>query len=271
MLRPLDAERFDASAPPGGAAGRVSRDSGLPRAPPPGAGAGGRVRAVCRRPSAGDVFFDLEGDPYVGDGGHRVPVGLVDRRVGLRVRMGARPDGEKAAFERFVDRVVELRAHHPGMHVFHYAPHELSKLRVAFGAVRDPRGRGRRPAARRSPGRPLRRRAAGPAGRRGELLAQEARAPPRLRAPGEAGARGRRLDRRLRNVARDRRRRNCSRRSAPTTRRTAARRCRCATGCSTRCARRPRPSSACDFDDYREPEPAGGPPGPRMDARRVWR
>ena len=49
--------------------------------------------------------------------------------------------------------------------------------------------------------RPLRGGAPGAAGRRGQLLAQEARAPPRLRAPREARARGRRLDRRLRDLA----------------------------------------------------------------------
>ncbi len=38
-------------------------------------------------------------------------------------------DAEKAAFQQFIDRVVALRAEHPGMHVFHYAPHERSKLR----------------------------------------------------------------------------------------------------------------------------------------------
>ena len=36
---------------------------------------------------------------------------------------------EKAAFEAFVDRVVEVRARHPDLHVYHYAPHELSTLR----------------------------------------------------------------------------------------------------------------------------------------------
>ena len=36
---------------------------------------------------------------------------------------------EKAALESFVDTVCALRAQHPGMHVFHYAPHEASKLR----------------------------------------------------------------------------------------------------------------------------------------------
>ena len=112
-------------------------------------------------------------------------------------------------------------------------PHELSQAALAGAEVR--RARGARsttccapacsststPSCARAPG------------RRGELLAEEARAPPRLRAPRAARARGRRLDRRLRDLARDRRRRRCSRRSAPTTRRTAARRPRCATGCWT--------------------------------------
>ena len=71
------------------------------------------------------------------------------------------------------------------MHIFHYAPHERVQAAVALGRVRDSRGGGRRSPARRRARRPLRRRATRPAGWRGELLAQEARAPPRLRALGD--------------------------------------------------------------------------------------
>ena len=143
-------------------------------------------------------------------------------------------DAEKAAFERFVDRVVALRAQHPGHARLPLRAARALEAAVAVGQVRDARGRGRRPAARRACSststRVVRQ---GAAGRRGELLAQEARAPPRLRAPGDsacarAAARSSPTRRGWRPATP-----SCSRRSAPTTRRTAARRCRCATGCST--------------------------------------
>ena len=80
-------------------------------------------------PSAGDVFFDLEGDPYVGtDGGIEYLWGwwIEDRYECVWAHDKA---AEKAALESFVDAVCALRAQQPGMHVFHYAPHEASKLR----------------------------------------------------------------------------------------------------------------------------------------------
>jgi predicted RecB family nuclease len=85
--------------------------------------------ALLPRPSAGDVFFDLEGDPYVGDGGIEYLWGWWTADRGYECVWAHDADAEKAAFEAFIDRVGELRAQHAELHVFHYAPHELSKLR----------------------------------------------------------------------------------------------------------------------------------------------
>jgi len=85
--------------------------------------------ALLPHPSPGDVFFDLEGDPYVGDEGIEYLWGWWSAQGAYECVWAHDLDAEKAAFEVFIDRVVELRAEHPGMHVFHYAPHELSKLR----------------------------------------------------------------------------------------------------------------------------------------------
>jgi uncharacterized protein len=105
-----------------------SRTSGLPthRHLPPARAAG---YARLPAPTTGDVFFDLEGDPYVGEEGIEYLWGWWTGETGYECAWAHDPDAEKAALERFVDRVLELRAQHPGMHVFHYAPHELSKLR----------------------------------------------------------------------------------------------------------------------------------------------
>lgn len=85
--------------------------------------------ALLPEPSPGDVFFDLEGHPYVGDEGIEYLWGWWTAQAAYECAWAHDLDAEKAAFELFIDCVVELRAEHPGMHVFHYAPHELSKLR----------------------------------------------------------------------------------------------------------------------------------------------
>ena len=127
-VRPLNAERF-AFLHRQAALQVASRVTGLPvhRHLEPARAAG-----YARLPpaSAGDVFFDLEGDPYVGDGGIEYLWGWWTAESGYECAWAHDPMAEKAAFERLVDRVGELRAGHPGMHVFHYAPHELSKLRA---------------------------------------------------------------------------------------------------------------------------------------------
>jgi predicted RecB family nuclease len=84
--------------------------------------------ALLPEPSVGDVYFDLEGDPYVGDEGIEYLWGWwTDDKY--EHRWAHDPAAEKLALEEFVDRVVGLRATYPEMHVFHYAPHERAKLR----------------------------------------------------------------------------------------------------------------------------------------------
>lgn len=79
--------------------------------------------------SPGDLFFDLEGDPFIAEEGIEYLWGW-SREDGTYEHVWAHDAlAENAALEQFVDRVIELRAAHPGMHVYHYAPHERSKLR----------------------------------------------------------------------------------------------------------------------------------------------
>jgi len=102
-------------------------------------------------PDAGDVFFDMEGDPHyveVASGGGAVPGGAAAvRSAGLEYLFGATHDGdgftafwahdragEGAAFAAFVDWVQARRAVHPGLHVYHYAPYERSAMTRLAGA-----------------------------------------------------------------------------------------------------------------------------------------
>ena len=105
-----------------------SRESGEPtrRHLPPVRAAG---YAALPDPSSGDVFFDLEGDPFLGPDGIEYLWGWWRENEGYECVWAHDPVAEKEALERFVDEVGDLREQHPGMHVYHYAPHERSKLR----------------------------------------------------------------------------------------------------------------------------------------------
>src|SRR2546423_14844230 len=89
-------------------------------------------------PSPGDVFFDMEGDPFF------------DPTAGLEFLFGVlwrEPDGlmtylpfwahdrdsERTAFEAFVDLVSKRRRADPSMHVYHYAAYEPSTLARLMG------------------------------------------------------------------------------------------------------------------------------------------
>ena len=88
-------------------------------------------------PSPGDLFFDIEGDPFVGDGGleYLLGVGWVepDGIFGYRAFWGHSDAEEKQAFEEFIDFVVDRRRDQPDLHVYHYAPYEPTALGRLMG------------------------------------------------------------------------------------------------------------------------------------------
>lgn len=94
---------------------------------------------LCRlpEPSEGDIFFDLEGDPFVGDGGLEYLFGYAFRGDDGQTRYVAdwsfSPEAEKAAFERFVDFVIERRKQYPSLHIYHYAAYEPGALKRLMG------------------------------------------------------------------------------------------------------------------------------------------
>jgi len=83
-------------------------------------------------PARGDVFFDMEGDPLYEPGrGLEYLFGcwLPDDEPHFRAFWGCDRDAEKAAFEAFVDFIVDRRRTYPGLHVYHYASYEKTALR----------------------------------------------------------------------------------------------------------------------------------------------
>jgi predicted RecB family nuclease len=96
----------------------------------------GRGFELLPPPSAGDLFFDIEGDPFAGDGGLEYLWGLLDTSGGFTAYWGCDPaagdqsTAERAAFEQLVDHLCAAHAADPTMHVYHYAPYEPDRLRT---------------------------------------------------------------------------------------------------------------------------------------------
>ena len=88
-------------------------------------------------PSSGDIFFDLESDPFVGVGGREYLFGFVSENqageAAYESRWALTADEEKRAFEWFVDRVIARWESEPAMHIYHFTPYEPSALKRLMG------------------------------------------------------------------------------------------------------------------------------------------
>ena len=84
-------------------------------------------------PDAGDVYFDMEGDPLHGDDGLEYLFGVHyrDGKGAFKFKpfWGHTRLAEKQAFERFMDWLDQRRRKHPGLHVYHYAAYEDTALK----------------------------------------------------------------------------------------------------------------------------------------------
>ena len=80
-------------------------------------------------PSTGDVFFDIEGDPYWGDDGLEYLFGTWTAE-GDYVPIWAHDEHEeRKAFERWADWITERLAAYPDAHVYHYNHYEPTALK----------------------------------------------------------------------------------------------------------------------------------------------
>jgi predicted RecB family nuclease len=108
----------------------------LQRLPPEPVG-DGPLRGFARMPapSPGDIFFDIEGDPFYDEGLEYLwgATYIEDGEPTFKAFWGTDRAGEKTAFEEFVDFVFERRERFPEMHVYHYAPYERTALARMMG------------------------------------------------------------------------------------------------------------------------------------------
>src|SRR5690606_16790386 len=87
-------------------------------------------------PSPGDILFDLEGDPFVGEHGLEYLYGYAFVDCGEIAYKGdwafTRAD-EKKSFEAFVDFVMARCDARQDLHIYHYAPYEPAALKRLMG------------------------------------------------------------------------------------------------------------------------------------------
>src|SRR6267142_2554645 len=93
----------------------------------------------CRlpEPSAGDMFVDLEGDPFVGENGLQYLFGFavleVRGELKYEKRWALNREEEKKGFEWLVDQIMRRREANPKMHVYHFGAYEPGALKRLMG------------------------------------------------------------------------------------------------------------------------------------------
>ncbi len=81
-------------------------------------------------PSGGDLFFDIEGDPFWEPArGLEYLWGIVDTHRRFRPFWAHDRAQERRAVEGVIDLIREHRAADPAMHVYHYAAYEITALK----------------------------------------------------------------------------------------------------------------------------------------------
>ncbi len=87
-------------------------------------------------PDIGDVFLDLEGDPFIGRRGQEYLFGWVaidGDSWRYHSRWADDASGERRALADWFAWLEPRLAAHPGLHVYHYAPYEPAALRRLVG------------------------------------------------------------------------------------------------------------------------------------------
>ncbi|HVO37523.1 MAG TPA: TM0106 family RecB-like putative nuclease [Spirochaetia bacterium] len=92
-------------------------------------------------PDEGDIFLDIESDPFAGDGGMEYLLGMIMMARGktpgktpeYRALWGLTPREEEKSLEQFIDIAMESWKAHPGMHVYHYSPYEPGAIKRLIG------------------------------------------------------------------------------------------------------------------------------------------
>lgn len=97
----------------------------------------GRGLARLPEPDAGDVFFDIEGDPFAGRDGLEYLFGWVakdeDGIWRYRGEWATNPVEERQTFECFIDAMLEHWQRYPNFHIYHFGAYEPGALKRLMG------------------------------------------------------------------------------------------------------------------------------------------
>lgn len=86
-------------------------------------------------PSPADVFFDFEGDPFVGNSGLEYLFGFVfhNRPDEYHPIWAFSAEQEKTAFELFIDQMMDNWEKNPDFHIYHFTGYETGALKRLAG------------------------------------------------------------------------------------------------------------------------------------------
>ena len=103
-------------------------------------------------PSVGDIFLDLEGDPFVEEGGLEYLFGVVtandDGNLVYQSRWALDRAQERAAFEWFIDSTFDRMKRFPDLHIYHFGSLRTWRNQTPDAALRHAGGRSGPPPAR---------------------------------------------------------------------------------------------------------------------------
>jgi predicted RecB family nuclease len=84
-------------------------------------------------PSAGDIFFDFEGDPFVADGGLEYLFGVATADEGGKLAYEGRwaldRGQERTVFQWFIDFTFERLQRFPDLHIYHFGGYEPGAIK----------------------------------------------------------------------------------------------------------------------------------------------
>jgi predicted RecB family nuclease len=88
-------------------------------------------------PSSGDMFVDLEGDPFAGNEGHQYLFGFVAAsekpKLSYEKKWSLTSVEEKQGFEWLVDEIMRRWKQFPAMHVYHFGAYEPGVFKRLMG------------------------------------------------------------------------------------------------------------------------------------------
>lgn len=83
-------------------------------------------------PSENDIYLDFEGDRMVEPDGLEYMIGYVHKGE-YHALWAKNETEEKQIFEKFIDFAVNLREEDPSLHIYHYAPYEVTTFKRLMG------------------------------------------------------------------------------------------------------------------------------------------